>query len=596
MHTENNPDGPTLVVDTEVLATHLTLDDRAEILRRYNPSLSLATLSKLIGKIDLSHLRSDPPTVEHEWLRGIPGELGRTLLRLFERGKHTLEMVSAVQCLKEMVEHCDPISTKAITRTDLATCLLGINKDIDGATTTSPTSWADLQDELTLQSIAQQSFHRVDMLQTLGAAADALWRRPWPEDTSKGLTADLPTSAGALFSEVTGVEQEDLFYLCLAVWQYCSTHQKAVFNEADLIELGVPQPAIDFMFHESCLSLDELRTQLIEERGGSSFTPWVRYTLQRYPVVALATNKFVVLRPQYFFVRFMGRPPYFDLLQRIPRAEKVRAKHFEGAFRHQFETIIRETLERIARRTRTGRRALITNTEMENAWNPNTGNEVSTCDFAYVEGAVCVLVDANYRAVMQAYAEGRGTSADFRDELKNRYRTKFEQLVDTVRHFYRTGWTKNGCRIDRDTLFVPLVLVPDDGLPNDELIELTLREVAVPLVADFEGKVLPPTVLRHTELMIAEGLVEHRAMSAANVIRNWRASGLDGTMLPVSFEHYVTKVLGEPTYLPSFQRAAADAHSLRMMRRFFRYQFKHLPAMTRERLVEEQLERMQAEA
>ncbi|ABH00639.1 hypothetical protein RHA1_ro10450 (plasmid) [Rhodococcus jostii RHA1] len=513
-----------LVVASDVLDEHMDLTKRQEVWARAGVVPTLATISRLLADLDLSVITNSWGRVEEAWTGTVPRPLRADLRKHLRRGHLILCPTALMQCIKEVIEFGDPAGEVALPSLDFARCVLSINQDNDQSIGPS-TDWHDIENAFTLNYIAQQSFNHPDTFETLAAEVDQTWRQPWPTTTGRRLIRDMGHGPADLFKDVIGVELDDFLSVGWAIWNLVSNDKLISFHpDLQLRSMGATPEMVEIFLERCTLTLDELQDQLSEERNSGDGTPWTRYKLQMYPFMRLPDGSVLLLRLQYFVRRFFGQLPFVDVNE-ILKKDEGRSTRFRGAMNHVFEQRVGETLHRIGGFTGTGGGGgVISEDEMMRAFQIRKGETESVCDWAYVRDDTCVLIDANNRHLLQCFAEGSGTIEDFHTEVRTKFsEKKFLQLTSTIRQFRDRGWDANGVRVDERTTFVPLVLAPEDGMPCNGFIERLMLTYAQPLVAEFDGSALPPTIITRRDLRILEGLAYHRGENIAVLLREWRA-------------------------------------------------------------------------
>jgi hypothetical protein len=194
---------------------------------------------------------------------------------------------------------------------------------------------------------------------------------------------------------------------------------------------------------------------------------------------------------------------YLKVHDALKVSDSKRAERFKSAMNTIFEHRVGSVLNRIAEHeTRFGGAVVITEDQMKAAWSNSRGEHHKVCDYAYVQGREAILIDANNRNVPKKFAERSAAGSDLHAEIRNMFAaTKFQQLTSTAQQFLTHGWTTaNGTLITAATKFLPFVVAPVAGIPSNEFTEMLILEQALPLIAGFNSKVLPPTIITWRDL------------------------------------------------------------------------------------------------
>jgi len=210
------------------------------------------------------------------------------------------------------------------------------------------------------------------------------------------------------------------------------------------------------------------------------------------------------------------------------RTENAKAAdHFASAMRDIFEERVGDVLDRIRGYDQTATTVLVEESAMRRAWRSSKGKLPKICDFALFKQNTAVLVDANMRNLPQPFAERSGSFEALQGEIDSRFTTtKFKQLLSTIELFMKHGWNRSGVSVTRRTQFVPLVVVPDAGMPSELAVENTVFVRSLPLVKQYNDdlnfyRVHVPAILCWRDLLMLDGLAE-QGQDVFTVLKRWR--------------------------------------------------------------------------
>ena len=163
---------------------------------------------------------------------------------------------------------------------------------------------------------------------------------------------------------------------------------------------------------------------------------------------------------------------------------------------------------------------------MKAAWSNSRGEHPKICDYAYAQRGEAILIDANNRNLPKKFADRSAAGSDLHAEIQNMFAaTKFGQLTSTARQFLAQGWTTVTRRSRPSSKFLPFVVAPNAGIPSNEFTEMLILEQAMPLIAVFNSKVLPPTIMTWRDLQILEGIAEQaKGGRIIELLIMWRIS------------------------------------------------------------------------
>jgi hypothetical protein len=185
--------------------------------------------------------------------------------------------------------------------------------------------------------------------------------------------------------------------------------------------------------------------------------------------------------------RAFGQVPEFDVRGHLNKidggttglmTQGGREAAFRDGLNKQFEHTVGETLERIF--PAAGRlKRLYTEEGMWRAWWKNKRkNKPSVCDWVVDCGSVWLCLDANNRRLTQTVAGGFTDPADLDTDLNAVLaEKKASQMASTIKLLT----TQLPALAHRDmppgTTFVPLIVIPDDGLPWNFAVHDRVQEL-----------------------------------------------------------------------------------------------------------------------
>jgi hypothetical protein len=558
---------PPLVIASEVLEVPMAIDQRQSIWRRVGVLPALTVVAGLFADLDLAAITDTRSDVERAFIAGAVGGLQSRLVGQLRRGRAIFSNVGLVQCIKEIVEFADEHSAQELSALDLTRCVLGVNQDNDLVDAGMMARAANPDDrdiatlradflELALDFVAQGLFDHIDTFETLACSVDETWRHGWAPGTEQKVIHDFGAGPADVFAEVVGVDLDDFLTLAWFFWNAARNEGQVGFDSGLVAATGQESKVIDTFLQQCSLSLSELRDRLADERMREAATPWMRYTLQEFPFLRLDDGSVLMLRLQYAVQRMFGDLLYLKVHDALKGSDPKRAERFKSAMNTIFEHRVGSVLNRIAQHeTRFGGAVVITEDQMKAAWSNSRGEHPKICDYAYVQGGETILIDANNRNVPKKFAERSAAGSDLHAEIRNMFAaTKFQQLTSTAQQFRTRGWSAtNGTLITAATKFLPFVVAPVAGIPSNEFTEMLILEQALPLIAGFNSKMLPPTIITWRDLQILEGIAEQaNGGRIIELLIRWRISnykkrtGMSG--LPMSLSDFIAhhSTLGRP--------------------------------------------------
>jgi hypothetical protein len=119
-------------------------------------------------------------------------------------------------------------------------------------------------------------------------------------------------------------------------------------------------------------------------------------------------------------------------------------------------------------------------------------------------------------------AQGFATEEDYQADIEETFvNKKLLQLKSTIELLVERGW--QGRTFDDQTVYVPLVIVPNAGIPATVLSDVDFKLRSHSVLGQLGKTVTSPAILVHYELQVFEGLCEHRAPQAfVEILAKWR--------------------------------------------------------------------------
>jgi hypothetical protein len=185
-----------------------------------------------------------------------------------------------------------------------------------------------------------------------------------------------------------------------------------------------------------------------------------------------------------------------------------------------FEDTVGYLFRRVTRRARPAI-TLITEEQMQQAWTTG-GNTPSVCDWVLVAGKYYLLVDATNHWLDEKAAQGFGDEGDYWADTEETFvNRKFLQLKSTIELLAEKGWQE--CTLDYQTVYAPLVIVPNAGIPTTVLSDVDFKLRSHSVLGQLGKIVTSPGILIYRELQVFEGLCEHRGPKAfVEILAKWR--------------------------------------------------------------------------
>lgn len=532
---------------------HLVEDQRRELLSGIAVGPMLRLVCALYAELDVAAERSRESEVERKFVRSARGELAQKIMSSLRAGNRLIPPPALNQLIREVIEWCseteadyqaaqgEPQSGDAIPITDLLHIIVSINGDQEAQSapeyfdTWPPTpeqlakynEAMSVDDAMVLKEMRNHMVYEFARMQTnamflplmvLGDTWDT-WFKGWPPVAPHTLIGDDPPTA---FAAATGVELRDWMNLGLRLHERAQKRDLE-FTGAQLVQASVKPEVIAKMKKTASLPIAKYRKRLVREREKGDLAHR-RYTFSECPLIELADNKFLILRPSWVLDRFCGQQLYWDTFFSFGTEKDPMGEQLSLAMNYVFEATVGYLLRRATRRANNRAPAsitLITEGEMQEAWRTG-GSTPSVCDWVLVSGKYCLLIDATNHWLDEKAAQGFATADDYEADVEDTFvNKKFEQVKSTITLLSDHGW--EGCTFNAETIYIPLVVVPNAGVPATVFADIDLKLRSHSVLGKLGKNVTSPGILVYREMQIFEGLCEHRFPQAfIEVLARWR--------------------------------------------------------------------------
>jgi hypothetical protein len=528
--------GAECITATSIDVEHLDEGRRKDLLSRYALRPSLEFVCSTYATLDAEALYSREAAFEKRFVADLAGDLAGKAKQPMGKGSRLMPPPALNQLIREVIEWCaDPDSggegLGLLGKADFVHLVLSINGDQEAeARPNFFTSWppSDEQlaaynaamatdDEMVLQELRRQLPYEFARMQTaattvphlvLGDSYDT-WLKGWPESAPHDLTGDTPEQA---FRNATKTPLREVIRMGLLLWD--STKAGDVAVSASSLGSPIDPSALKLLKSSAVLPLKHYRKRLAKERAHGSLAHR-RYTFTERPLIEIATGEYIVLRPAWVLDRFCGSQLYWQTFFEFGTEKTLPGEQFSQAMNYVFEDAVGYLFRRATRRA--GAITLITEAQMQQAWSKG-GDTPSVCDWVLVHGNRCLLVDATNHWLDEKSAQGFADPEDYQADLEDTFvNKKFEQLKSTMKLLAKHGW--EGCTFDQNTVYVPLVVVPNAGIPATVFADIDVKLQS----GQFSPNVRSPGILIYHELQVFEGVCEHRRPTEfVNLLEEWR--------------------------------------------------------------------------
>jgi hypothetical protein len=545
--------GAQCITAWSVGAEHLDEDQRRDLLSSLALRPSLVLVCTIYARLDAAAQRSREGGVEKHFVRSVGGDLAEKVGTSLRAGSRLMPPPVMNQLIREVIEWCSDADTEpdgrdsnpggpaAMGGADLIRLVLSINGDQERQDAPKyfaswPPSAEELEeynkamsvdDEMVLREMQRQMLSDFARMQTtaitlpvmvLGDTYDT-WFKAWPPVAPHHLIGETPPVA---FANATGVPLREFISLGLHLWEHAEKGN-VEFTRSWLLDASLNPDVIAKMQKTASMRLGKYRKRLEGERK-NGYLAHRRYTFSECPILEIRADEFVILRPLWVLDRFCGQQLYWDTFFSFGTERDPRGEQFSQCMNYVFEASVGYLFRRASRRANKrapGSITLITEGEMQEAWGAG-GSTPSVCDWVLVSGKYCLLVDATNHWLDEKAAQGFAKAEDYQADVEDTFvDKKFEQLKSTIQLLGDNGW--EGCTFDDETIYVPLVIVPNAGVPATVFADIDTKMRAHPVLGQLGKNVTSPGILIYFEMQVFEGLCEHRFPQAfVGVLAQWR--------------------------------------------------------------------------
>jgi hypothetical protein len=507
--------------------TYLDAEARRELWQRVGLVPTLEWLSRIFADLDLSRMNNSDDDIVLAFLSDVSEPARSQTANVLAQGHAVLHPMPLFLAIKEVIVSADEDGGSAPTSDELLAAFLSLSAEAhEAAMPTAGAGFDQTLAEMTLNRVTQATLLFPEPLEFVSASTEGIWLRGWSDRTAAKTKRDLAAGPAAQWAEITGVKLDD--FLSLG-WLFYNLWKHEGFTRIDrdfFVRNTVAPNAVEFLTEHCTIPIAELRDQLMMERSDSA-SLWTRYKLQQTPFVRLDDGTLLPIRFQFVVQRIFGDHLYLETEYMLRLKDKKKADHYAEAMRNIFEERVGEVLDRICGYDESGETVLVEEEEMKRSWRANRSKLPKICDFALFRGHGCILVDANMRLLPQPFAEGEATIQLLEQEIEQRFTTtKFQQLLSTVELFTNRGWNKLRTAVTGRTRFVPIVVVPDAGIPSELTMENAVYTRAFDLVRKYNDnpnyfRVHVPAILTWRDLLRLDGLAE-RGVDIFVELKRWR--------------------------------------------------------------------------
>lgn len=517
---------PRLIVCGRLGLDPLTETQRRDILAGVNLYNAVETVADLQSRWDVAFTTTQrPDLVEAEFLAGGNGDAcKRARRRVTQHHDLLVSPRATAQLQREIIENASTDeAAPSIERDTLVHILLSITSEQNGSDEfagdmPTPDEMAKLQrkipqmgmeemleyaKKLIPDEVASNLFNMPQKYEMLLSNTYDLWFEPWAK---RSKTTGLGATPAEAFQIGTGVELLDLLRLGNHIVKRSADEHRIRFEREELIADGVSEAAIDYLVENMALPLDKYQAAMKKDREAGNIAHQ-RFTFTQYPFIAIDDNTFVMTRHQWAMERLCGPTLYHEAWFSLKNKSNGLGDRFKNAMNDAFEVFVGGILHRTALKGK-GIQKIVDEADMQVAWKEQKSTTPSVCDWMMLGEGHCVVIDATNHAVKADAAQGLATFDEYAADIDKIYiEGKFEQLLSTIGLVKKHGgW--GGEVVDGDTNFVPLVVMPDTGVPAGIITNFDIIERGRKMFEHLQPHVYPAGLVTVSDVQLLEGMAD----------------------------------------------------------------------------------------
>ncbi len=517
---------PQLIVCGRLGLKPLTDLQRRELLSGADLFEALETVARLQGRWDVAFTTTQrPDLVEAEFLGEGKGEAcRRARKRVTEHQDLLISPRATAQLQREIIEYASVDETaESIDRNTLVHVLLSITSEQNSSPefagdVPTPAEIATLEREipnmgleemleyakkLIPDEVASNLYNMPSKYEMVLSNTHDLWFAPWAE---KSKVTGLGATPAVAFKIGTGVELFDLLRLGHRIVKHSSGDHQVRFTRDELVSDGVSDAAIDYLIKHMALTLEGYRKALAADRQAGDIAHQ-RFTFTQYPFIALDADTVIMIRHQWAMERLCGQTLYHEAWYALGSQSSGLGNRFKTAMNDAFEVFVGGILHRTAKKGK-GIQEIVDESDMQVAWKEKKDETPSVCDWMLLGEGHCVVIDATNHAVKADAAQGLATFDEYAADIDKIYvEGKFKQLLSTIDLAKKHGgW--DGEVVDGDTNYVPLVVIPDTGVPTGIITSFDIIERGRKLFGHLQPHVYPPGLITVSDVQLLEGMAD----------------------------------------------------------------------------------------
>lgn len=510
----------TYLTEDEVFEHRTTESELVSLTSSIPPTTALFRLSLMLEMVDKPGYNQQ--AVDLAWADRLfswsPIYLTRARSQV-QAGARLLAPQLLLLCMREILSRPHNLTSPDEDGLDekLVRLLLAVAQRTSNAIRVVDERWAGLPLGLSANLIASAYHnHTIDPTHSF-SNAEHLWRREWPTSVPVAVRARLKPTPQELFKAATDIPFDSFLAYATWLWSISFNDGRVLTTREELSQVTGDAELTDRFLTAVSANLDQFRQEISEELVQYRGSPWAFDTFRRRPILQIDSENLLVLRPAFLIDRVTGTALNWDVrnwLQTTSDQSAIEA--FNACLGADFEELVGDSLRHIfGQSPRSGR--LYSEQQMKKAWKLSKRRGKRVCDWVVDGGSRWICFEVANRALPRAVVNG-AESATILDREVKWCLDEMDQAIQTTKLIKSTPEVLTGGRhVGAGTRFVPLVIVPSEGLPWGPGVAQRLDELSTNRPAGVEN----PAIMTLTHLRELESLGES-GHDIVDLLDRWR--------------------------------------------------------------------------
>lgn len=316
--------------------------------------------------------------------------------------------------------------------------------------------------------------------------------------------ARLKSTPGELFEAATEIPFDSFLAYAAWLWSISLNDGRVLVTRGELRQVTGDAELTDRFLTVVSATVDQFRLEISRELSQFHGSQWAFDTFRRRPILQIDSHNLMVLRPAFLIDRVTGTAVNWDVRNWLQAASNNLALDaFNTCLGANFENSVGNSLRHtFGQSPRSGR--LYSEQQLKNAWNLSKKRGNRVCDWVIDGGSRWLCLEVANRSLPRAVVNGAESSTILDREIEWCL-NEMDQSVQTAKLIKQAPEALTGGRhVGANTRFIPLRVVPSEGLPWGPSVARRLDELG----SSRPAGVATPAIITLTHLRELESLGE----------------------------------------------------------------------------------------